>query len=153
MCAMLSLIVPNELKIGTRRALRFVESYVGKCAPCHSSDSRLSMKAELLMRMRLHCEAAYIRKHAEAEDLRNRTAVSSLCTLMQILAAHCLIGRDNDPYCLPEVWQEPARSTASGDRLGRYAKWKFCLLQILPHSCHDLFDMVSEYLVTHVSSR
>ena len=27
------------------------------------------------MRLRLHNVAAYIRKHAEAEDLRNRTAV------------------------------------------------------------------------------
>ena len=27
---MLSLIVPNELKIGPKRALRFIESYVGQ---------------------------------------------------------------------------------------------------------------------------
>lgn len=60
MCAMLSLVVPNELRIGPKRALRFIESYV-----------------ELLMRLRLHNVAAYIRKHAEAEDLRNRTAVET----------------------------------------------------------------------------
>lgn len=29
MCAMLSLVVPKELKIGPKRALRFIESYVG----------------------------------------------------------------------------------------------------------------------------
>ena len=30
MCAMLALIVPDELKLGSKRALRFVESYVGE---------------------------------------------------------------------------------------------------------------------------
>lgn len=30
MCAMLALVVPEELKIGPTRALRFIESYIGK---------------------------------------------------------------------------------------------------------------------------
>ncbi|KIP08502.1 hypothetical protein PHLGIDRAFT_34968, partial [Phlebiopsis gigantea 11061_1 CR5-6] len=61
MCAMLALVVPDELKLGPKRALRFIESYV-----------------EILMRLRLHVAAAYIRKCTRAEDVQNQTAVHTI---------------------------------------------------------------------------
>ncbi|EKM54156.1 uncharacterized protein PHACADRAFT_257792 [Phanerochaete carnosa HHB-10118-sp] len=101
MCVMLSLVVPKELKIGPKRALRFIESYV-----------------ELLTRMRLHSIAAYIRKYAEAEDLRNRTAVE---TTIHTVCRKCnknLLGA------------RPMRPDWDGTTVGSFAYCKSCCVPV-----------------------
>ncbi|GJE95841.1 hypothetical protein PsYK624_120310 [Phanerochaete sordida] len=97
MCAMLALIVPGELKIGPKRALRFIECYV-----------------ELLMRLRLHSVAAYIRKHAEAEDLRNRTAVETTIHSVCRKCGKNLLGA------------RPMRPDWDGTPIGSFAYCKSC---------------------------
>ncbi|KAF8886054.1 hypothetical protein CPB84DRAFT_1787859 [Gymnopilus junonius] len=60
LCAMLSLVAPNELRISRTRASRFVESYI-----------------ELLTRLRLHTCAAYLRKYCEIEEIRKTTLLET----------------------------------------------------------------------------
>ncbi|KAF7973520.1 hypothetical protein HWV62_14940 [Athelia sp. TMB] len=55
-CAMLALIVPEELYISQRRIARFVESYV-----------------DLLTHLRLYTSAAYVRKFSPVDDVRSTT--------------------------------------------------------------------------------
>ncbi|KAH7885076.1 hypothetical protein F5I97DRAFT_1810259 [Phlebopus sp. FC_14] len=61
MCAMLSLIAPEELKIKTTRAIRFIEAYI-----------------DILMRHQLHTAAAYLRKRTEIEDVRRTTMLETV---------------------------------------------------------------------------
>ncbi|KAF5371397.1 hypothetical protein D9615_009674 [Tricholomella constricta] len=56
MCAMLSVLAADELKISKRRAGRFLESYI-----------------DLLTRRRLHACSAYLRKYCQVEDIRTTT--------------------------------------------------------------------------------
>ncbi|KAI0255356.1 hypothetical protein BJV78DRAFT_1273608 [Lactifluus subvellereus] len=55
-CAMMALVASTELRMGQRRALSFVEAYI-----------------DLLMRMKLHTTAAYLRKHSVLPDIRSAT--------------------------------------------------------------------------------
>ncbi|KAM5544402.1 hypothetical protein V8D89_002062 [Ganoderma adspersum] len=61
MCAMLSLILPQELKITKSRVARFVEAYI-----------------DILTRLRLHTCAAYIRKFATVDAVRMTTSMSTI---------------------------------------------------------------------------
>ncbi|TFK81768.1 hypothetical protein K466DRAFT_501579 [Polyporus arcularius HHB13444] len=69
MCAMLALVVPQELKITKSRISRFVEAYI-----------------EVLSRLRLHTCAAYIRKFVPVEDIR---ATTSLQTTIYTACGKC----------------------------------------------------------------
>ncbi|KAJ3553400.1 hypothetical protein NM688_g3633 [Phlebia brevispora] len=60
MCAMLSLIAPKELRISSARVLRFSEGYI-----------------DLLMRLRLHTTAAYVRKYSTIDDVRESTGMET----------------------------------------------------------------------------
>ncbi|KAL7280934.1 hypothetical protein ACG7TL_005883 [Trametes sanguinea] len=57
MCAMLSLVVPEELKISRQRVTRFVEAYI-----------------DILNRLRLHTCAAYMRKFVPLDDVKATTS-------------------------------------------------------------------------------
>ncbi|KDQ51501.1 hypothetical protein JAAARDRAFT_210996 [Jaapia argillacea MUCL 33604] len=61
LCATLCLVAPVELQIPKRRILRFLESYL-----------------DILSRLRLHTCAAYIRKNALEEDVRNTTGIQTV---------------------------------------------------------------------------
>ncbi|OJA08915.1 hypothetical protein AZE42_07365 [Rhizopogon vesiculosus] len=61
MCAMLALIAAKELKISRRRCLQFLEAYI-----------------ELLVRLRLHTCAAYLRKYAAFEDVKKTTRLETV---------------------------------------------------------------------------
>ncbi|THH27980.1 hypothetical protein EUX98_g6214 [Antrodiella citrinella] len=58
MCTMLSLVAAQELKVNRSRLLRFLEAYI-----------------EMLVRLRLHESAAYMRKNAPVDEIRNITGV------------------------------------------------------------------------------
>ncbi|CDO68173.1 hypothetical protein BN946_scf184938.g25 [Trametes cinnabarina] len=58
MCATLSLVVPEELKIPKLRVARFVEAYI-----------------DILNRLRLHTCAAYMRKFVPLDDVKAATSV------------------------------------------------------------------------------
>ncbi|KAG6330802.1 hypothetical protein ID866_8286 [Astraeus odoratus] len=60
MCAMLSLFAAEELGLELVRIVQFTEAYI-----------------DMLMRYRLHTSAAYIRKHAQAEDIRKTTGLET----------------------------------------------------------------------------
>ncbi|KAJ6502455.1 hypothetical protein C8R45DRAFT_1070888 [Mycena sanguinolenta] len=60
-CAILAMVAPQELQIGPRRTLRFLESYI-----------------DLLTRLQLHTCAAYMRKFCKSEDVRNTTLLETL---------------------------------------------------------------------------
>ncbi|OBZ65249.1 WD repeat-containing protein 24 [Grifola frondosa] len=60
MCALLSLVVPDELRIQRSRVTRFLEAYI-----------------DVLWRLRLHTAAAYMRKFVEAEEIRATTALQT----------------------------------------------------------------------------
>ncbi|KAF9220562.1 hypothetical protein BS17DRAFT_787288 [Gyrodon lividus] len=61
MCAMLSLVAPEELHIQLGRTTQFVEAYV-----------------DMLMRYRLHASAAYLRKYARVEDVQKTTKLETV---------------------------------------------------------------------------
>ncbi|KAI0351880.1 hypothetical protein OH77DRAFT_1498292 [Trametes cingulata] len=60
MCAVMSLVVPEELKVPKSRAGRFVEAYI-----------------EILTRLRLHTCAAYLRKFVDVEDIKLTTSLNT----------------------------------------------------------------------------
>ncbi|KAH8107815.1 hypothetical protein BXZ70DRAFT_912770 [Cristinia sonorae] len=60
MCTMLALVASKELKISRSRLLRFLEAYI-----------------DILVRLRLHASAAYIRKNAPADEIRNMTGLET----------------------------------------------------------------------------
>ncbi|KAL4244097.1 GATOR2 complex protein WDR24 [Abortiporus biennis] len=60
MCTMLALIASEELKVSKSRLVRFLESYI-----------------EILVRLRLHTTAAYMRKFSPAEEVRNTTSLET----------------------------------------------------------------------------
>ncbi|KAJ7509976.1 hypothetical protein B0H11DRAFT_1168825 [Mycena galericulata] len=55
-CSMLALVAPQELRINSKRTLRFLEPYI-----------------DLLTRLQLHPCAAYLRKFCRTEEVRNTT--------------------------------------------------------------------------------
>ncbi|KAI0082042.1 hypothetical protein K474DRAFT_1671564 [Panus rudis PR-1116 ss-1] len=57
MCAVLSLVAGNDLRISRSRLMRFLESYI-----------------EILSRLKLHAVAAYVRKYSPIEEVRNTTS-------------------------------------------------------------------------------
>ncbi|KAJ7709805.1 hypothetical protein B0H17DRAFT_238977 [Mycena rosella] len=59
-CAMLAVIVPEELNITPKRTLHFLESYI-----------------DILRRLQLHTCAAYLRKFSQTEDVRNTSLVET----------------------------------------------------------------------------
>ncbi|KAI8974589.1 hypothetical protein BD414DRAFT_498136 [Trametes punicea] len=69
MCAVLSLVIPEELRITKSRLARFVEAYI-----------------EILNRLNLHTCAAYMRKFVPVEDIRVTT---SLQTTMYVSCGKC----------------------------------------------------------------
>ena len=76
MCAMLSLILPQELKITKSRVARFVEAYIGEAVSYLVAVPALTKASEILTRLRLHTCAAYIRKFATVDAVRVTTSVS-----------------------------------------------------------------------------
>ncbi|KAL0577975.1 SEA (Seh1-associated) complex subunit [Marasmius crinis-equi] len=56
LCAMLAIVVPEELRIRQRRRLAFIDSYIDR-----------------LGRLKLHVCAAYVRKYSRIEDIRSLT--------------------------------------------------------------------------------
>ncbi len=82
MCAMLALVVPQELKITKSRISRFVEAYIGSstCFLLLLSYFILMEYPEVLSRLRLHTCAAYIRKFVPVEDIRATTSVREMST-------------------------------------------------------------------------
>ncbi|KAJ7271881.1 hypothetical protein B0H12DRAFT_1298457 [Mycena haematopus] len=59
-CAILAMVAPQELHIGPKRTLRFLESYI-----------------DLLTRLQLHTCAAYMRKYCQSESVRNNTLLET----------------------------------------------------------------------------
>ncbi|KAJ7285734.1 hypothetical protein C8J57DRAFT_1446565 [Mycena rebaudengoi] len=59
-CAMLAAVAPQELRLGPKRILRFLESYT-----------------DLLSRLQLYTSAAYLRKFCQSEDIRNVTLIET----------------------------------------------------------------------------
>ncbi|KAI0929589.1 hypothetical protein AcV7_005082 [Taiwanofungus camphoratus] len=57
-CAFLSVVAPDELKVSKWRARQFLESYI-----------------EILSRLRLHASAAYMRRFVEADEIRTTTTL------------------------------------------------------------------------------
>ena len=76
MCTMLSLIAAEELQISRSRLLRFLEGYIGMffLSVVGFSLTRL-ICAEILIRLRLYVPAAYLRKNAPMDEIRNMTGV------------------------------------------------------------------------------
>ncbi|KAI0766904.1 hypothetical protein BD413DRAFT_567976 [Trametes elegans] len=85
MCAMLSLVVPDELRIPKSRVGRFVEAYIGRSYRS-PRECRLMSDADILTRLRLHTCAAYMRKFVPVADIRNTT---SLQTTIYVACAKC----------------------------------------------------------------
>ncbi|KAF8838899.1 hypothetical protein BDN67DRAFT_970862 [Paxillus ammoniavirescens] len=61
MCAMLSLVAPEELQVGLGRMMQFVEAYI-----------------DMLMRYRLHTSAAYLRRYAQVEQVQETTRLETI---------------------------------------------------------------------------
>ncbi|KAF9235674.1 hypothetical protein BU15DRAFT_89510 [Melanogaster broomeanus] len=61
MCAMLSLVAPEELNIQLGRTMQFVEAYV-----------------DMLMRYRLYTSAAYLRKYVQLEEVQKTTRLETV---------------------------------------------------------------------------
>ncbi|KAI0628217.1 hypothetical protein C8Q77DRAFT_1150372 [Trametes polyzona] len=69
MCAVMALVVPQELRLSKSRVARFVEAYI-----------------DILIRRRLHTGAAYLRKFVPIDDIQ---ATTSLHTTIYISCAKC----------------------------------------------------------------
>ncbi|CAL1708081.1 unnamed protein product [Somion occarium] len=76
MCTLLSLVAGAELKVTRTRLVRFLESYI-----------------DLLVRLRLHTAAAYMRKFTPAEEVRNATLLET--------TIYTACGRCRKPLMLP----------------------------------------------------
>ncbi|CAL1708339.1 unnamed protein product [Somion occarium] len=76
MCTLLSLVAGAELKVSRTRLVRFLESYM-----------------YLLVRLRLHTSAAYMRKFTPAEEVRNTTLLE--------MTIYTACGRCRKPLMLP----------------------------------------------------
>ncbi|KAF7363525.1 WD-REPEATS-REGION domain-containing protein [Mycena sanguinolenta] len=81
-CTILAMVAPQELEIGPKRTLRFLESYI-----------------ELLTRLQLHTCAAYMRKFCKIEDVRNNTLLET-----QIYTS---CGKCRKPLTVPAGIQTP----------------------------------------------
>jgi hypothetical protein len=74
-CALLAMVVPEELGISKARCEQFVESYIGMSL----REVDLCTNAcplDLLSRLELHVVAAYVRKHAPVQWIRRETAIN-----------------------------------------------------------------------------
>lgn len=112
MCAMLALIVPDELKIGPKRALRFIESYIGQSNSVVMSQLELNHTVEMLMRLRLHVAAAYLRKYTDAQEVQNQTAVSQIGEDWFKIFSSFMPGSNNHLYYMYSVPQAPTPPSA-----------------------------------------
>ncbi|KAI9063837.1 hypothetical protein FKP32DRAFT_1571226 [Trametes sanguinea] len=107
MCAMLSLVVPEELKISRLRVARFVEAYI-----------------DILNRLRLHTCAAYMRKFVPLDDIK---AMTSLQTTIYTTCGKC-----RKPFVLPA-----GPMVRSGRPSGSYAYCTNCKGNVVKCSiCH-----------------
>ncbi|KAI0741856.1 hypothetical protein C8Q80DRAFT_1196599 [Daedaleopsis nitida] len=107
MCAMLALVVPEELKISKIRTAQFVEAYI-----------------EILSRLRLHTCAAYIRKFVSVEDIRATTSMQT--------TIYSTCGR-----CRKPIMQPAGPMIRSGKPSGSYAFCLSCQASITKCSiCH-----------------
>ncbi|EIW81604.1 hypothetical protein CONPUDRAFT_165704 [Coniophora puteana RWD-64-598 SS2] len=68
-CAMLAVVASDELKLGKRRKMQLLESYI-----------------DILSRMRLHTVAAYLRKFTDIDEVRN---VTKLETVLYTICGTC----------------------------------------------------------------
>ena len=75
MCAMVALVAPRELRISRLRVTRFLDSYIGVLDRFSGLTEIHKAAIELLMRLRLHSCAAYLRKYCQKEDIRRITLV------------------------------------------------------------------------------
>lgn len=76
-CAMMALVAGEELQVKPSRLVRFVDSYIGESSSFFSIRDRTYYGIDRLTRFKLYTAAAYLRKHAPAEDARAATNVSS----------------------------------------------------------------------------
>lgn len=76
-CAMMALIAGEELQVKPSRLVRFVDSYIGEQSFSFCMCDRIDCGIDRLTRFKLYTAAAYLRKHAPAEDARAATNVSS----------------------------------------------------------------------------
>ncbi|KAJ7741513.1 hypothetical protein DFH07DRAFT_52395 [Mycena maculata] len=88
-CSILALIAPQELRVGPKRILRFLESYI-----------------DILTRLQLHSCAAYIRKFCQTEDVQNTTLLET-----QI---HTSCGKCRKPLVVPAGTQTPGKLVKGG---------------------------------------
>lgn len=61
MCAILSIVAPQELRLSSKRVVRFLDAYL-----------------ELLTRLQLYTSAAYLRKYCRIQELGNMTLVDTI---------------------------------------------------------------------------
>ncbi|KZT07377.1 uncharacterized protein LAESUDRAFT_677793 [Laetiporus sulphureus 93-53] len=107
LCTYLSVVAPKELKVDRTRALQLVESYI-----------------DVLSRLRLHTSAAYMRKFAQADDVRATTALHT--------TVHTSCSRCRKPILTPTV-----DTTLYGKPSGGYAYCTSCKINITTCSiCH-----------------
>ncbi|OSD00134.1 hypothetical protein PYCCODRAFT_1414786 [Trametes coccinea BRFM310] len=107
MCAMLSLVVPEELKISRQRVTRFVEAYI-----------------DILNRLRLHTCAAYMRKFVPLDDVKATTSLQT--------AIYTSCGKCRKPFVLPT-----GPMVRAGRPSGSYAYCTSCKANVVKCSiCH-----------------
>ncbi|EIW58869.1 uncharacterized protein TRAVEDRAFT_65085 [Trametes versicolor FP-101664 SS1] len=107
MCAVMALVVAEELKISKSRVARFVEAYI-----------------EILSRLRLHTCAAYLRKFSPVEDV---AATTSLHTTVYTACAKCR----------KAILQPAGPLTRGGKPSGSYAYCSSCQKNVAKCSiCH-----------------
>ncbi|KAG7089936.1 hypothetical protein E1B28_011566 [Marasmius oreades] len=84
LCAMLAILVPDELGMRQRRRLAFIESYIDR-----------------LSRLRLHVCAAYVRKYSNIDDVRSLTLLET--------TIYTACGRCRKPFII-----SPSQAARSG---------------------------------------
>jgi WD repeat-containing protein 24 len=76
MCALLSIVAAQELRIGRQRVVRFVEAYIGIHYNYLSFDwTRIHLCADILDRLKLYTTSAYLRKYVKVYDIQAATGV------------------------------------------------------------------------------
>ncbi|KAJ7172380.1 hypothetical protein C8R46DRAFT_894774 [Mycena filopes] len=88
-CTMLAVVAPQELGIGPKRTLRFLEPYI-----------------DILTRLQLHTCAAYLRKFCQREEIRNTTLLET-----QI---HTSCGKCRKPLVVSAGIQAPGSMVKGG---------------------------------------
>lgn len=105
-----------------------------------ASRARLTIvNTELLMRLRLHTIAAYIRKFTDIEDIRNTTGVSQLSILVACIPSCSATDGNDYIYLLCQMSEAAVTSGCKVQRLWPAIRFLCLLQQLQRYICEMLY--------------